>query len=160
MGILVDFREVLKELKHKKVSEAIINLCPKCGSKKISLGSGFDIYPRLYGIVPLQYICLQCGYKGSTVMEQKKEETGFITKDAVPIMISKAFGEARSLALEAGIVSKDIIGELLAKAVAEMGALEDKVGKLEVKEEPAEEPKKEEEKSGGQEEQGQEGTNA
>jgi len=54
---------------------------------------------------------------------------------------SKAFAEARTLALEAGIVSKDIIGELLAKAVAEMSALEDKVGALEIKEEPKEEAK-------------------
>ncbi len=70
-------------------------------------------------------------------------ETGFITKEAVPIMISKAFNEARSLALEAGIVSKDIIGELLSKAMAEMKALEEKVGPLKVEEEKPEEPKEE-----------------
>jgi len=67
-------------------------------------------------------------------------ESGFIIKEAVPIMISKAFNEARALALEAGVVSKDIIGELLAKAVAEMGALEEKVGPLKT-EEPKEEVK-------------------
>ena len=71
MGILADFREVLKELKHKKVSEATINLCPKCGSKKIS-----HIDPRFYGITPRQYICAKCGYKGPIVMELTKEETG------------------------------------------------------------------------------------
>ena len=77
MGILADFRGVLKELKHKKRGEATINLCPKCGSKKISLSSGFDTYPRMYGITPTQYVCAECGYKGPIVMEQtKKEETG------------------------------------------------------------------------------------
>ena len=76
MGILADFREVLKGLKHKKVGEVTINLCPKCGSKRISLSSGFDIYPRMYGITPGQYVCAECGYKGPIVMEQTKEETG------------------------------------------------------------------------------------
>lgn len=55
-------------------------------------------------------------------------ESGFITKEAIPIMISKAFAEARTLALEAGIVSKDIIGELLAEAVAEMKAIKERSG--------------------------------
>jgi C4-type Zn-finger protein len=77
MGILADFREVLKELKHKKRGEATINLCPKCGSPRISLSSGFDTYPRMYGITPRRYVCAECGYKGPIVMEQtKKEETG------------------------------------------------------------------------------------
>ncbi len=76
MGILADFREVLKELKHKKIGEPTIYLCPKCGSKKISLSSGFDTYPRLYGITPRNYVCAQCGYKGPIVMEQTKGERG------------------------------------------------------------------------------------
>jgi len=75
MGILADFREVLKGLKHTKRSEATINRCPKCGSKKISLSS-LGTYPGLYGIAPRQYICPECGYKGPIVMEQTKEETG------------------------------------------------------------------------------------
>ena len=76
MGILADFREVLKELKHKKIGEATIKLCPKCVSNKISLSSGFDTYPRMYGITPRHYVCAECGYKGPIVMEQTKEETG------------------------------------------------------------------------------------
>ena len=74
MGILADFREVLKELKHKKSGEATINLCPKCGSKKILLSSGFDTYPRMYGITPRQYVCAECGYKGPIILEQTKDE--------------------------------------------------------------------------------------
>lgn len=73
MGRLSDFREVIKGLKHKKRGEVTVNVCPKCGSKKIILRSGFDAYPKLYGIVPNRYICLDCGYKGPIVVEQTKE---------------------------------------------------------------------------------------
>jgi predicted RNA-binding Zn-ribbon protein involved in translation (DUF1610 family) len=76
MGRLSDFREVIKELKHKKRDEATINVCPKCGSKKIVLSS-LGTYPGLYGIAPSQYICPECGYQGPIVMEQTKtEKTG------------------------------------------------------------------------------------
>ena len=72
MGLLADFREVLKELKHKKAGEATINVCPKCGSKNI-----FHSNRWLYGITPRQYVCSDCGYKGPIVMElTKTEETG------------------------------------------------------------------------------------
>ncbi len=72
MGILADFREVLKGLKHKKVGEKTINVCPKCGSKKIS-----HMNPWLYGITPRNYVCTECGYKGPIVMElTKTKETG------------------------------------------------------------------------------------
>ena len=73
MGILADFREVLKELKHKKRGKA--NVCPKCESTKICLTSGFDTYPRMYGITPRKYVCKECGYTGPIVLEQTKEET-------------------------------------------------------------------------------------
>ena len=76
MGILADFREVVKGLKHKKLGESTTKLCPKCGSPKIALSSGFDTYPRLYGITPRKYFCAECGYHGPIVMEQTKEETG------------------------------------------------------------------------------------
>jgi len=69
MGLLADFREVLKGLKHKKVGEATINVCPKCGSKKIS-----DTNSWLYGITPRQYVCAECGYTGPIVMELTKTE--------------------------------------------------------------------------------------
>ena len=75
MGILADFRDVIKELKHKKRGEATTKLCPKCGSPKISITSGFDTYPRMYGITPGKYVCSKCDYKGPIVLEQTKEET-------------------------------------------------------------------------------------
>ena len=76
MGFLADFREVLKELKHKKRRETITNFYPKCGSKKILLSSGLSTYPRMYGITPEEYLCPECGYKGPIVLEKSKEETG------------------------------------------------------------------------------------
>ena len=74
MGILADFREVIKGLKHKKRGEATVNVCPKCGSLRIFLSSGFDTYPRMYGITPRKYICKECGYSGPLVMEKIKEK--------------------------------------------------------------------------------------
>jgi len=76
MGILADFLEVIKGLKHEKVGEKTIKLCPKCGSKQILISSGLDTYPRMYGITPEKYVCSECGYSGSIIMEQTKEETG------------------------------------------------------------------------------------
>lgn len=77
MGRLSDFREVIKELKHKKRGETTVKLCPKCKCEKIMLSS-LSTYPGLYGIAPRQYVCPECGYHGPIVMEQTKteDETG------------------------------------------------------------------------------------
>ena len=75
MGILEDFREVIKNLKHSKINEKRIILCPKCGSQKIFISSGSDTYPRMYGITPRKYVCLECNYRGPIVMEKVKEKT-------------------------------------------------------------------------------------
>jgi hypothetical protein len=74
MGSFADFREVIKGLKHKKLGETTIKLCPKCASPKISLDSGSGSYLRLYGITPAKYVCSNCGYKGPIVLEQTKDE--------------------------------------------------------------------------------------
>ena len=74
MGFLADFREVLKGLKHKKIWEPTTKVCPKCGSPRITISSGLDTYPRLYGITPEKYVCKECGYSGALAMEQTKEE--------------------------------------------------------------------------------------
>lgn len=72
MGKLADFREVIKELKHKKRGEATTKVCPKCQSPRIKISSGVDVYPRFYGLTPGHYVCLDCGYKGPLIMEQTK----------------------------------------------------------------------------------------
>jgi C4-type Zn-finger protein len=74
MGKLKDLREVLKGLKHKKLTKPAPKLCPRCGSPKIRLSSSFDTYPRMYGITPGRYICEDCGYKGPIAIELEEEE--------------------------------------------------------------------------------------
>ena len=74
MGFLSDLNEVLKGLKHKKIGEATSKLCPRCGSPNIKISSGFDTYPRLYGITPEKYVCNNCGYSGPLFLEHKREE--------------------------------------------------------------------------------------
>ena len=74
MGSFADFREVIKGLKHKKLGEATVKLCPKCASPKISIDSGSRTPLGLYGITPTKYVCSACGYNGPLVLEQTKDE--------------------------------------------------------------------------------------
>jgi C4-type Zn-finger protein len=74
MGRFADFRDVISGLKHKKRDKTIVQLCPKCGSPKISLNRGSDVYPQMYGITPRMYVCQECGYRGPIVLEETKEE--------------------------------------------------------------------------------------
>jgi len=73
MGTLKDLREVLKRL--KRGGKRTPKFCPKCGSPRIKLSSGFDVYPRMYGLTPGKYVCENCGYKGPVVMELEEEGT-------------------------------------------------------------------------------------
>ena len=72
MHILRNLREVVSGLKRGKLSP---KLCPKCGSSKLRVSSGFDTYPRMFGITPLEYVCQNCGYRGPIAMEMEEEET-------------------------------------------------------------------------------------
>ena len=74
MGKVADFREVIKDLKHQKITEKTIKLCPKCQSNRIEITSGLDTYPRLFGITPSKYLCKNCGYSGPIVLEQAIKE--------------------------------------------------------------------------------------
>ena len=49
---------------------------------------------------------------------------GYVTKENVEIIISKAFNEAKSLCLETDYIDKEFIGEILAKAVRQTKQLE------------------------------------
>jgi predicted RNA-binding Zn-ribbon protein involved in translation (DUF1610 family) len=66
MGILKNLREVVKSSKYKRTA---LKLCPRCGNPKLRLSSGFDIW-----LLPEQYVCLNCGYKGPITIELEKEE--------------------------------------------------------------------------------------
>jgi len=66
MKLLQNIREVFKTLKHRKPSK---KFCPRCGSPKIHLSSSLD-----YWLTPKKYICENCGYHGSIVMELEKEK--------------------------------------------------------------------------------------
>jgi len=74
MGILKNLREVLGGLKRKKPWEPTPKFCPRCGSPKIKVSSSFDVYPRMYGLTPRQYVCEDCGYRGPIVLELEEEE--------------------------------------------------------------------------------------
>jgi len=65
LGILKDMREVLGGLKRSK---SALKLCPRCGSSKLRLSSRFDMW-----LMPGQYVCESCGYKGPIVMEVEEE---------------------------------------------------------------------------------------
>jgi hypothetical protein len=70
MGKLDGFREVLKNTKHRKVTQIF---CPRCASPKIALNSSLDVW-----LTPRQYHCEACGYTGILVMELEED------KDANP----------------------------------------------------------------------------
>jgi len=66
MKPLENVREVLKTLKHRKPSQIY---CPRCCSPNISLSSSLDLW-----LTPKKYVCNNCGYTGSIIMELEKEE--------------------------------------------------------------------------------------
>lgn len=74
MGVLKNLREVLGGLKRKKLGEPTPKFCPRCCSSKIKVSSSFDVYPRMYGLTPRQYVCEDCGYRGPIVLELEEEE--------------------------------------------------------------------------------------
>ncbi|NIO21498.1 MAG: 50S ribosomal protein L10 [Candidatus Aenigmarchaeota archaeon] len=82
---------------------------------------------------------------------------GFVTKDNVPFLLSKAYSEAMILAREAGLVTKETVGGLLARAHSQMLALKGKIPEeakeeVEVKEELPKAEKKTDKKSEKKEE--------
>jgi len=64
LGVFKSLREVFRGLKRGKPA---VKLCPVCGSSKIHLSSRFDAW-----LMPAQYVCEKCGYKGPIVMEIEK----------------------------------------------------------------------------------------
>ncbi len=66
MGKLDGFREVIKNTKHRKVTQIF---CPRCCSPKIALNSSLDMW-----LTPRQYHCSACGYTGILVMELEEDK--------------------------------------------------------------------------------------
>jgi len=66
MKALGNVRDVFRTIKHRKPSRIY---CPRCASPKLSLYSSLDLW-----LTPQKYICTECGYVGSIVMELEKEE--------------------------------------------------------------------------------------
>lgn len=66
MEIMRGLRDVLRKLKHRKVTP---KFCPKCGSSNIKLSSKLDVW-----LTPEQYVCTDCGYRGPVIMELDGEE--------------------------------------------------------------------------------------
>jgi len=64
--LLENVREVFKMLKRRKPSKIY---CPRCGSLKIHLSSSLD-----YWLTPKKYVCENCGYVGSIVMELEEKK--------------------------------------------------------------------------------------
>jgi predicted RNA-binding Zn-ribbon protein involved in translation (DUF1610 family) len=59
-------REILSSLKRRKPTK---KYCPKCGNPHIRLSSKFDVW-----ILPEQYVCNKCGYKGSIALEVEEDK--------------------------------------------------------------------------------------
>lgn len=66
MSAFKALREVFGSLKWGRPA---IVVCPVCRSSKIRLSSRFDVW-----LMPAQYVCETCGYKGPLVMEIEKQE--------------------------------------------------------------------------------------
>jgi transposase-like protein len=74
MKKLENVRELFKTLKHRKPTRIY---CPRCCSPKIHPTSSFNNW-----LIPSKYVCSNCGYTGSIVMELEKEEEKSENKNA------------------------------------------------------------------------------
>jgi transposase-like protein len=74
MKKLENVRELLKTLKHRKPTRIY---CPRCCSPKIHPTSSFNNW-----LIPSKYVCSNCGYTGSIVMELEQEEEKSENKNA------------------------------------------------------------------------------
>ncbi|MCW3985680.1 MAG: hypothetical protein NWE91_04650 [Candidatus Bathyarchaeota archaeon] len=66
MSKLRTLREMLSSLKRRNPTR---KHCPKCGNPYIHLSSKFDLW-----LLPEQYVCEKCGYKGSLTLEMEEEK--------------------------------------------------------------------------------------
>jgi predicted RNA-binding Zn-ribbon protein involved in translation (DUF1610 family) len=64
---LSTLREILGSLKRRRPSK---KFCPKCGNPNIKLSSSLDVW-----LLPEQYLCEKCGYRGPIALEVVEEES-------------------------------------------------------------------------------------
>jgi len=67
LRLLQTIKEVVKSLKHKKISEKPQKYCPRCGSKNLKEETRWLILPIPY------YKCEDCGYEGPIFMEKEEK---------------------------------------------------------------------------------------
>jgi predicted RNA-binding Zn-ribbon protein involved in translation (DUF1610 family) len=58
--------ELIKNLKRRKPA---VTVCPKCGGKRIRKSGPLNGW-----ILPMRYVCDDCGYSGYIIIELEKEE--------------------------------------------------------------------------------------
>lgn len=58
--------KLINRLKWRSPSDIAVKFCPKCGSQNVSLSSAFDMW-----LIPEQYVCKDCGYKGFAILEKE-----------------------------------------------------------------------------------------
>ena len=126
---LVVKSDTLLVKKGEQISKNIADVLAKLGVEPMEISLNvvgiWDngiIYPKDILFVPLEK------YKSDIADAYRNAfnlayNTGYVTKDTLPLLIVKAYREAYSIALEAGIVTKETITILISKAHNHMLAL-------------------------------------
>lgn len=151
-------KETAVARKGDEVTPEMASLFQKLGINPVEIGLNLlavceegMVYPKDVLFVPPGYYLdqLKEGYSNAFALTLS---VGFVTRDNVETLLSKAHAEAKSLAMELGFVSEETLLPLLAKGVKEAEMLKEKVklpeseGKEE-KEGKAEKPAEEKEKA-------------
>ncbi len=87
MGKLDGFREIIKNTKHRKVTQIF---CPRCCSPKITLNSSLDLW-----LTPRQYHCEECGYTGILVMELEEDKDVTVQESSESVTDSQTKNESK-----------------------------------------------------------------
>jgi predicted RNA-binding Zn-ribbon protein involved in translation (DUF1610 family) len=60
---------MFRKARRQSSADLRVEACPRCGSLNIQLSSTLDVW-----LMPKQYVCRDCGYKGPIVLELEKEK--------------------------------------------------------------------------------------
>jgi predicted RNA-binding Zn-ribbon protein involved in translation (DUF1610 family) len=67
LGLIRNIFNFIKDAKRKNPKQIV---CPRCGSIKIKPYTSLSSW-----LTPEEYLCEECGYKGSIILEVEKEKT-------------------------------------------------------------------------------------